>query len=46
MNLPILVLTVIRPILPFFVAMIVTLLLCTFIPEIPMWLPARLGFVR
>jgi tripartite ATP-independent transporter DctM subunit len=37
---------VIRPILPFFVAMIVTLLLCTFIPGISMWLPAKLGFVR
>jgi tripartite ATP-independent transporter DctM subunit len=37
---------VIRPILPFFVAMIVALLLCTFIPEISMWLPTKLGFVR
>jgi len=37
---------VIRPILPFFIAMIVALLLCTFIPEISMWLPAKLGFVR
>jgi len=46
MNLPILVLTVIRPLLPFFVAMLVTLLLCTFIPEISMWLPAKLDFVR
>ena len=37
---------VMRPILPFFLAMVVTLLLCTFIPEISMWLPAKLGFVR
>jgi tripartite ATP-independent transporter DctM subunit len=37
---------VIRPILPFFLAMIVTLLLCTFIPELSMWLPTKLGFVR
>jgi tripartite ATP-independent transporter DctM subunit len=37
---------VIRPILPFFLAMLVTLLLCTFIPEISMWIPARLGFVK
>jgi tripartite ATP-independent transporter DctM subunit len=37
---------VIRPILPFFLAMLVALLLCTFIPEISMWLPTRLGFVR
>jgi len=35
-----------RPILPFFFAMVVTLLLCTFIPEVSMWLPAKLGFVR
>jgi tripartite ATP-independent transporter DctM subunit len=37
---------VIRPILPFFLAMIAALLLCTFIPGISMWLPAKLGFVR
>ncbi|MBM4024776.1 MAG: TRAP transporter large permease [Planctomycetes bacterium] len=37
---------VIRPILPFFLAMIVALLLTTFIPEISMWLPTKLGFVR
>jgi tripartite ATP-independent transporter DctM subunit len=37
---------VIRPILPFFLAMIVVLLLCTFIPEISLWLPAKLGFLK
>jgi tripartite ATP-independent transporter DctM subunit len=37
---------VIQPILPFFLAMIAALLLTTFIPEISMWLPTRLGFVR
>jgi tripartite ATP-independent transporter DctM subunit len=37
---------VVRPILPFFLAMLVTLLLCTFIPEISMWIPAKLGFVK
>jgi len=37
---------VMRPILPLFAAMIITLLLCTFIPEISMWLPTKLGFVR
>jgi tripartite ATP-independent transporter DctM subunit len=37
---------VMRPILPFFLAMIVTLLLCTFLPEISMWLPQKLGMVR
>lgn len=37
---------VIRPILPFFLAMIATLLLCTFIPEISLWLPAKLGFLK
>jgi tripartite ATP-independent transporter DctM subunit len=37
---------VIRPILPFFLAMLVTLLLCTFIPEISMWIPQRFGLLR
>ncbi len=37
---------VMRHILPFFGAMLVTLLICTFIPEISLWIPARLGFVR
>jgi tripartite ATP-independent transporter DctM subunit len=37
---------VMRHILPFFVAMIITLLICTFIPEISMWLPDKLGFVK
>ena len=37
---------VIRHILPFFIAMIVTLLICTYVPAITMWLPERLGFVK
>jgi tripartite ATP-independent transporter DctM subunit len=37
---------VIRPILPFFLAMIAVLLLCTFIPEISLWLPEKLGFLK
>ena len=37
---------VMRPILPFFLAMVVTLLLCTFVPEISMWLPQKLGMVK
>lgn len=37
---------VMRPILPFFIAMIITLLICTFVPEISMWLPEKLGFVK
>jgi len=37
---------VIRPILPFFIAMIAVLLLCTFIPEISLWLPEKLGFLK
>ena len=37
---------VMRPILPFFLAMIVTLLLCTFLPEISMWLPEKLAMVK
>jgi len=37
---------IMRHILPFFIAMIVTLLICTFVPEISMWLPDKLGFVK
>jgi len=37
---------VMKHILPFFVAMILTLLLCTFLPQISMWLPDKLGFVK
>ncbi len=37
---------VMRPILPFFIAMLITLLICTFVPEISMWLPEKLSFVR
>jgi len=37
---------VIRHILPFFVAMIVSLLLCTYLPQISLWLPGQFGFLR
>ncbi|MBN1788371.1 MAG: TRAP transporter large permease [Sedimentisphaerales bacterium] len=37
---------VMKHILPFFAAMVVTLLLCTFLPQISMWLPDKLGFVK
>jgi tripartite ATP-independent transporter DctM subunit len=37
---------VIRHILPFFVAMIITLLICTFVPWISMWIPEIFGFVK
>ncbi len=37
---------VMRHILPLFAAMIITLLICTFVPEISMWLPGKLGFVK
>jgi tripartite ATP-independent transporter DctM subunit len=37
---------VMKHILPFFVAMIITLLICTFVPSISMWLPGKLGFVK
>ena len=37
---------VIRPILPFFVAMVIALLICTFVPQISMWLPDKLGLVK
>jgi TRAP-type C4-dicarboxylate transport system permease large subunit len=36
--------TVIKPLIPMFIAMIVCLLLVTYIPEISMWLPTTLGF--
>jgi TRAP-type C4-dicarboxylate transport system permease large subunit len=35
---------VIRPLLPMFIAMIITLLLVTYIPALSMWLPNLLGF--
>jgi tripartite ATP-independent transporter DctM subunit len=37
---------VMRPILPFFISLLVTLLLCTFVPEISLWLPEKLGFLK
>jgi len=37
---------VIRHILPFFIAMIITLMICTYVPAITMWLPEKLGFVK
>jgi tripartite ATP-independent transporter DctM subunit len=37
---------VMRHILPFFAAMVIALLICTFIPEISMWMPEKLGFVK
>ncbi len=36
--------TVIKPLLPMFVVMIISLLLVTYIPEISMWLPDTFGF--
>jgi TRAP-type C4-dicarboxylate transport system permease large subunit len=35
---------VIKPLLPMFIVMIVTLLMVTYIPQISMWLPHALGF--
>ncbi len=37
---------VMRHILPFFVSMIITLVICTFVPGISMWIPQKLGFVK
>ena len=37
---------VMRHILPLFAAMLITLVICTFVPEISMWLPDKLGFVK
>jgi TRAP-type C4-dicarboxylate transport system permease large subunit len=35
---------VVRPLLPFFVAMLVALLIVTLVPELSTWLPAQFGF--
>ena len=35
---------VIKPLIPLFVAMIVVLLLVTYLPDISLWLPAKFGF--
>lgn len=35
---------VIRPLIPFFIAMIVTLMLVTYIPQLSLWLPGLFGF--
>jgi tripartite ATP-independent transporter DctM subunit len=37
---------VIRHILPFFASMVITLLITTYVPEITMWLPVKLGLVK
>ena len=37
---------VMRHILPFFAAMVVTLIITTFVPALSMWLPDVLGFVK
>lgn len=37
---------VIRPLLPMFIAMIVALLLVTYIPQLSMWLPEVLGLIK
>jgi TRAP-type C4-dicarboxylate transport system permease large subunit len=35
---------VIKPLIPMFIAMVVVLLLVTYLPQIALWLPQRLGF--
>ena len=35
---------VIRPLMPFFIAMLVALMLVTYIPELSLWLPRMFGF--
>jgi tripartite ATP-independent transporter DctM subunit len=37
---------VIRHILPFYASMIITLLITTYVPEITMWLPDKLGLIK
>jgi tripartite ATP-independent transporter DctM subunit len=38
------IISVIRPLMPFFVAMIIALILITFLPDISLWLPRKFGF--
>ena len=35
---------VIRPLMPFFIAMLVALIMVTYIPELSLWLPRMFGF--
>lgn len=35
---------VIKPLIPMFIAMVIVLLMVTFLPQISLWLPARFGF--
>ena len=37
---------IMKHILPFFGAMVVTLLICTFIPKLSLWLPEVFGFIK
>jgi tripartite ATP-independent transporter DctM subunit len=37
---------VMRHIVPFFISMVITLLICTYVPEITMWIPEKLGLVK
>ncbi|MHC4637319.1 MAG: TRAP transporter large permease [Planctomycetota bacterium] len=37
---------IMRHILPFFAAMIIALLICTYVPGICLWLPGKFGFVK
>jgi TRAP-type C4-dicarboxylate transport system permease large subunit len=35
---------VVRPLLPLFIAMIVSLMIVTYVPELSLWLPRMFGF--
>jgi tripartite ATP-independent transporter DctM subunit len=37
---------VIRHILPFFISMVITLLITTYVPELTMWLPEKIGLIK
>jgi tripartite ATP-independent transporter DctM subunit len=41
-NLPIM--KVVKPLIPFFIAMIITLLVVTYIPELSLWIPRLFGY--
>ena len=37
---------VIKPLMPFFIALIVMLLIIQFVPELSLWLPRQAGLIR
>ena len=38
--------SVIRPLMPFFIALIIMLLIIQFVPELSLWLPRQAGLIK